>query len=281
MRRASMSRLATGVALVAVLALAGCTSKKDDQADVTSTTTTALPAECEEFADDVLRRGAADETPPDETPAQDAPAADAPESAGDDRSTQTTLPPRCADALFGVAVEQSGSQEIKDLDADRRLGFAHGACAFASALVVEGTEPPTYKEFVATTAASWDVSPEVVEEIVELAATLCPGQLAPLTDLQTGASEVTLRLQVTGTGTAQVSYQAPDGTTVHDEVSLPWDHEVTLPAPTDFRLSARIPDGEASCSVMIGDVEVVEHTATPGEEAACAATANELRAAAR
>ena len=278
MRRPTVARLATAVALIALLALAGCTSKKDDDAEATTTTTTALPAECEEFADEVLRPGA--EAPDTPSEADEAPDS-APETADEgERPTQTTLPPRCADALFSVAVEQSASDEVKELDPERRLGFAHGVCAYAAALTIDGTEPPTYKEFVATTAESWEASPEVVEEIVEQAATLCPGQLAPLTDLQTGASELTLRLQVTGTGTAQVSYLAPDGTTVHDEVSLPFDHEVTLPAPSDYRLSGRIPDGAAECSIMIGDTVVVEHTTTPGEEVVCAATGSELRAAA-
>ncbi len=273
MHRSTASRLAAAVALVAVVALAGCTSKKDDETAKATTTTTEVPAECEEFARDAMRPPGDESTEPSTEPGGD--------PADDERPTQTTLPPRCAEALFAEAVEQSGSDAVKDLDAERRLGFAHGACAYATALTIEGTEPPTYKEFVATTSSSWDVSAEVVEEIVKLAATLCPGQLAPLTDLESGASQVPLRLQVTGTGTAQVSYQGPDGTTVHDEVTVPWDHEVTLGAPTEFTLSARIPDGEATCSVTVGDDVVVENTSTPGENIVCTATAAELREAAR
>ena len=274
MRRTTTSRWLTVATVAALALLAGCTSSNsddDDAATASTTTTTELPPECEEFAADALR-------PTDPEQGEGRSTTTAP---GDDAPTQTTLPPRCADALFGVAVEQSGSAELQELDAERRLGFAHGACAYASALTVDGTEPPTFKEFVATTAESWDVSPALVEEIVQLAGNLCPGQLAPLTDLQSGASQVTLRLQVTGTGTAQVSYQGPDGTTLQDEVSVPWDHEVTLGAPTDFRLSARIPDGEASCSIMVDDEVVVEETTTPGEEVACAVSAGDLRDAAR
>lgn len=260
--RRAVSLAITAVTLVAVLA--GCTSnRRDDTADEEkkATTTTVLPEACEEAAKQ----------------AQEPPSVD--ESTGE--VTATTLPPACADALFGIAVGESASDALKELPEAELLGYAHGACAFAAALTVEGTEAPTYQEFVETTSESWGQSPEVVEEIVTLAATLCPGQLAPLTDLATGASKVTLRLQVIGKGIAQVTYQGPGGDTLNDEVTTPWDHEVTLDAPAEFRLSARIPDGAASCSIMVGATLVVEQETTPGEEVVCAATASELRDAAR
>lgn len=263
MNRTSPKKTALGATVVVLLVLSGCTTKKDDaqDEDAKAPTSTSLPAECEEAAARQAEAAGADGT--------------------DEVATSTTLPPTCADALFNVAVDEGGSKELKALPASDRLGYAHGMCAFAQALLGEEAVAPTYKELVATTSESWGVDPPLVEEVIDLSATLCPGQMQPVLDLQTGASQITLRLQVTGNGRALVSYLAPDGTSLSDEVTVPWDHEVTLESATDFRLSARIPDGEATCSIMIDDKTVAEQNAGPGEESVCAATASELRDAAR
>ena len=53
----------------------------------------------------------------------------------------------------------------------------------------------------------------------------------------TSTSPHAITYQVTGTGTAQVAYQAPDGRTT-DTVSLPWEVTVTMPDGAQLSLVA-------------------------------------------
>lgn len=258
------------VSLLAVVTLSGvtlgCSSSDSDDAavDTTIPPPTSVPEECKNEAEQIL----AESTEAD------------PEAQGAPGSEQPELSPQCADALFAVTVQEQGSDALKELPSEEQLGFAHGMCAYAVALTSDEAVAPSFDELVASTSESWGVEPVLVEEIISLATVLCPGQLTPVLDLQSGRSALTLRLQVTGGGRALVAYQGPDGASMQDEVATPWDHEIRLEVANDYRLTARIPDGEVVCSIMVGDTVIVETEGGVGEQVECAATAAELREAA-
>jgi hypothetical protein len=256
MTRRTIWNLAALFAVMAVVAVAGCTGG-DDNADEKPkpTTTTSLPEECD----------GADVAAPAEEDAASA--------------TTSTLPQDCADAVFTSLIEEDGSEELRALDAEQQLGFGHGMCAYAAALKANPDDAPSYDELVTSTSESWGTSTEVVEEVLGLAANLCPGQLDPILDLRTNPTKITVEMSGTGSGELAVTYTTPDGGNLQDSVQSPWEQQVILDEAVEVRVAVS-GKGEVTCSFSINGERLAEETVTD-DEAVCTATAAQVRDAAR
>lgn len=204
---------------------------------------------------------------------------DAPEGAKQ-QATTTSIVQQCLDDAFTAAVSEKGSADVKDLSPEQLLGFGHGLCAYAQALAADPSKAPTYKELLASTAASWKVEPAVVEEMLGFAGSLCPDQLGPILGLKEQVGTVEITMEATGGGTLNVTYTGPDGGQVQDAVASPWTHVVRFDAPTDFRVSVTAESGEVTCSLKADDHQVTTATAGEGQAAECAASAADIRTAA-
>lgn len=250
--------IAVGLAALVTISV-GCTGGEADRdKPEKASTSTLLPPEC----DDVV--------------------APADEKGKPNPSTTTTLPPNCADAVFVQVVTDEGSDELKEIDGDRLLGFGRGLCAYGATLAADPKVAPTYDELVESTSKSWEVSTNSVEEVLGFAATLCPGDLDPILKLRDDVGAVTVEMAVSGQGKLHVTYVSPDGGSIQDDVTAPWVHEVVLDPVTDFRLVATSEGGNVTCAISVKDTEVTKTSADKkGSEAVCEAPASELRAAAR
>ena len=199
---------------------------------------------------------------------------------GAEQSTTTSIVQKCLDDAFTATVGDKGSQALKDLSADQVLGFGHGLCAYAAALGADPSRAPSYKELIASTAGSWKVEPEVVEEMLGFAGTLCPNQLEPILTLKNQVGSVEITLEAAGSGSMTVSYAGPDGGPVQDTVSSPWTSSIRFDDPTDVRFSVTAEGGPVTCTIRANDKQVTTATVTDGLTAECAASASDIRDAA-
>lgn len=253
-RRPAVSLVVVVVALA--LAASACTGGEEnaDDDERRPTTTTSLPDECE---------GVEVAAPTDD---------DA------DSATTTTLPQSCANAVFTSLVEEQGSEELQKLDVDQQLGFGHGMCAYAAALKRNPDDAPSYDELINSTSESWGTSTEVVEEVLGLAANLCPGELDPILDLRANPTEITVEMTGTGSGELAVTYTTPDGGNLQDTVDSPWEQQVILDEAVEVRVAVS-GKGEVTCSFSVNGEELAEETVTD-DEAICTASAAQVRDAA-
>lgn len=248
--RSNRSRIATiALAAALLLTLPGCVGggKKEEAKKEKPKSATTLPVECKDV----------------------------------DAENGQPLPADCADAVYAAGIADAGSKELKKVDKDRQLAFGRGMCAYASALAESPDKAPTYSELIESTSKSWGVSKDTVEEVLNLAASLCPGQLEPILALRKKTGSVTVEMSVIGPGKADVTYTLPTGDDFQDSITTPWEHQVILDSARDFRLTARTDKGEVTCSITVEGQEVISKKGKDGAEAVCEATSAQINSAAR
>lgn len=196
------------------------------------------------------------------------------------QATTTSIVQQCLEDAFLAVAADTGTEAVRALSRDQTLAFGHGLCAYAQALASDLSSVPSYREFVASTSASWGVDKQVVEDMIPLSESLCPGQLAPILALKASKGTVEVTWNATGTGPLRVTYTGPDGSEIVDTVASPWTHVVRFESTVDVRISVQASGGSATCSIESNGNELNAATGSEGSAAECAASAGDIRNAA-
>lgn len=294
-RTRTSGRVAIALLATMVVLITSCSGKKNEKATPTSTepkVVNTIPPGCE---DDVRSAQAAALDGSDQ--AADAGTADADDS-GESKDEATDNKPatdeseagqipltrsvECGQAVFLASIESSGSDVLKKTDEDQLLGYGHGICSYSRSIAENPLLAPSYKELIASTADSWGVDESVVEEVINHANELCPGQLEPLQEMKKNVGSVDVHLAVTGEPPFLITYTSPGGDAMQQEIDVtPWEHQVTFQAPADVTLTASSESGSVTCTVMVNDKELVRQEAADGEEADCSVSGAQVHEAAR
>lgn len=258
-RRKSRLNAVAAVLVAVTLAVTSCSSNGSEEetgaAESTVPKTPSIPPECR---DELGTQG------------EDGEAVDA-----------SALSPRCRDAIFLTAVTANGSIELKSADEDQQLAFAYGICAYASAISENPSAAPSFSELIDSTSTSWGMPKHVVEEVIVYANDLCPDDIGILQEMKKNVGSVDVHMAVSGDVPLHVTYTGPNGDAIETTVEeIPWEHKLSLQAPSDVAFTAASGTGEVTCLVTVGDQELQRETEANGKEVDCSVSSAEIRDAA-
>lgn len=169
--------------------------------------------------------------------------------------------PACRDLTFVQAVRVGDFPELESLTDDQLTSFAHGLCAYADSIAAAPeVERPVYGDLVASTASSWGVPVATVDAVSQATRLMCPDGHQILARLSRSDSGIQVELSATGSGSADVSYMLPDGSTQNDQgASVPWSQTIYLPQVAALTVSVSPLDGASvGCRITVNGVVLDE-----------------------
>jgi len=199
------------------------------------------------------------------------PSADAAEA------SPTSLAPACQAAVFLQGVGREKRPELAELSDQQLTTYASGLCGYASVLASDpGRAQPTYDNLLQTTAASWGVDPAVVDAVAASLDSFCPASAPVLKSLPRSDQAIELRLSLSGSGAALVTFELPEGANAQERLTAPGEKVINLTRPE--RVSVQVqpePGAEVGCNLSLGSNVLVEQ-APSASQTTCAVADSQI-----
>lgn len=190
--------------------------------------------------------------------------------------------PACQDEVYLQAVRSGDFPELKTVQDAQLVAFVRGLCSYAEGLTpASKAEQPFYGDLLASTATSWGVPVKTVDAVSRSTRLMCPDGFQILSKLPRSEGGIQVELSVTGTGTADIAYSMPDGSTEQiSGSSLPWGQTIHLPQPSAVTVNVNPMNGaKAGCRITVNDT-IVDSERDAETPATCEVSSKDVGAAA-
>lgn len=189
--------------------------------------------------------------------------------------------PACQDEVYLQAVHAGDFPELKSVDDTQLVAFVRGLCSYAEGLSTAAkAERPLYGDLLASTATSWGVPAKTVDAVARSTRLMCPDGFQVLSQLSRSEGGIQVALSVTGTGTADIAYSMPDGSTeTVTGSSLPWGQTIHLQQPTAVTINVTPMNGsKVGCRIEVNG-KVVDSEREADTPATCEVSSKDVDAA--
>ena len=205
------------------------------------------------------------------------------ECKGVDLKDTENLPIDCANALFQSRVAASKSEALQKLDDEKVRDIGSGLCAFAASVASDPTQVTDFDQLVKANAKNWGIDQKSTREVIDLAAVLCPADIARLKKMTIDQEPVTVTLEASGSAKVQVSYTGTSADKADQLLDPPWSKKVdtSATAPLELIVFPSSPEGVTTgCRIAVGDIELSRAEGGDGQMSVCRANPGDIRAAA-
>lgn len=185
---------------------------------------------------------------------------------------------QCQDELYLTAVRSGDYDGLADISDTSLASFARGLCTYAGTLTdLNDAQLPFFGDLVTSTANSWGVKPVEVESVYHTTRLMCPDEYEVLRRLPRSSTAIQFDLVARGSGTADITYLLPDGTSEKlESVELPWTQSFNIGEPATISVTVvPLGDSTAGCQIIQDHAVIDEYKISPAP-ADCEVSAAEI-----